>query len=271
MSQEHSPDQAESIRRIWQANEEFHTEKLVTYILEPLEQKGGLDTNGLWEHVLAVAFGRSVKTFEAIQRLCNLGLARRYWDDAFVLTRSHYETFVTLEWMARDTELRSNLFCDEYSLKMAHFLDLMGPEREDVRPESREEIIRERNETLKRHGRGSGTLQLLPSLKERVQSLTEPLKETVPNMEWEYEFYYRDVSGFAHPSGWGMTLSLANSHENIPTVECSPRVGYNALSLNGAWFFRILRRWNATFHVVPNETVDVWHKEWIHASGIVGE
>ena len=81
-------DQIESIRRIWKANEDFWSQKLLPCILEPLEHKGGLDTNGLWEHVLAIGFGRSVKTFESIQHLCNPSLARRLWDDAFVLTRS---------------------------------------------------------------------------------------------------------------------------------------------------------------------------------------
>ena len=186
-------DQTESIKRIWEANEDFWNQKLIPFILEPLEHNGGLHTNGLWEHVLATAFGRSVKTFEAIQHLCNPSLTRRLWDDAFVLTRSHYETFITFEWIAREPETRSDLFFGEYSLKMAYFLDQLGEERDDVRPERREEILRERDEVLDRHKRRPGTLQLMPSLKDRVQSLAEPLKETVPNLEWEYEFYYRDV------------------------------------------------------------------------------
>jgi len=264
-------DQIESIRRIWKANEDFWNQKLLPCILEPLEHKGGLDTNGLWEHVLAIGFGRSVKTFESIQHLCNPSLARRLWDDAFVLTRSHYETFVTLEWIAREPEIRSNLFYDEYFLKMAHFLDQLDTERDDVRPERREAIFRERDEVLDRHNRGRGTLQLLPSLQDRVQSLVEPLKGIIPNLEWEYEFYYRDVSGFAHPSGWGTALSLVNSVDSTPTVECSPRTGYNAVSLNGAWFFRILRCWNRTFLPVSNETIETWHREWVLASGIMTE
>ena len=137
-----------------------------------------------------------------------------------------------------------------------------------MRPERREEIIRERDEALKRHGRGPGTLQLLPSLHERVRSLAEPLKKAVPNLESEYEVYYRDVSGFAHPSVWGTALSLNDSEDSIPTVECSPRVGYNAVMLNGGLFFRILRCWNRRFRIVSEDTVDEWHREGIERSGI---
>jgi hypothetical protein len=154
---------------------------------------------------------------------------------------------------------------------MAHFLDQLGTERDDIRPERREAILRERDEVLDRHKRGCGTLQLLPSLQDRVQSLVGPLKGTILNLEWEYEFYYRDVSGFAHPSGWGTALSLVNSVDSTPTVECSHRTGYNAVSLNSAWFFRILRCWNRTFLLVSNETIETWHREWVLASGIMKE
>jgi hypothetical protein len=256
-----------SIRRIWEANEVLWNQRVIPLILEPLEKKGGLSTSGLWNHILATAFGRSQKTFESIQILCSPSLPRRYWDDAFVLTRSHYETFITMEWIAQDPDPRSQLFWDEYALKQAHFLEALGMDRDDVRRERRDEIIRERDEALKRHGRRPGTLQLLPSLQERVRSLAEPLKKTVPNLEWEYEFYYRDVSGFAHPSGWGTALSLTNSEDSVPTVECSPRVGYNAVMLNGGWFFRILRCWNRRFRIVSEDTVDECHREWIERSG----
>ena len=161
-------DQIESIRRIWKANEDFWKQKLLPCILEPLEHKGGLDTNGLWEHVLAIGFGRSVKTFESIQHLCDPSLARRLWDDAFVLTRSHYETFITLEWIAREPETRSSLFYDEYSLKMAHFLDQLGTERDDIRPERREAILRERDEVLDRHKEVAGHCNYCPHF--RIES-----------------------------------------------------------------------------------------------------
>jgi Family of unknown function (DUF5677) len=173
----------EASKRIWEANSVLWNQRVISSILEPLERKGGLDTNGLWDHVLATAFGRSQKTFESIQILCDPALPRRFWDDALVLTRSHYENFITMEWIAEDPDSRSQLFWDEYALKQAHFLEALGAERDDVRRERREEVIRERDEALKRHGRQSGTLGLLPSLQERVRSLAEPLKGTVPNLE----------------------------------------------------------------------------------------
>jgi len=263
--------QIEAINRIWRANEELWKGKVIPQILEPLERKGGLNTSGLWQHVLATAFGRTQKTFEAIQLLCNPSLPRRLWDDAFVLTRSHYETFVTLEWIALDPENRSQILLDEYALKSAHFLDMLGDVRKEVRPEKQAEIYKERDEALKRNSKGPGTLRLLPTLEERVRSLAEPLKSTVPHLVWEYEFYYRDVSGFAHPSGWGIVLSLSEAEDGIPTVESSPRVGHNAVNLNGGWFFRILRCWNRIFKMVSDETIDEWQKEWMIASGIVDE
>ncbi|ALA57792.1 hypothetical protein NITMOv2_1364 [Nitrospira moscoviensis] len=79
----------DSIKRIWEANGVLWHRRVVPLILEPLEKRGGLDTSGLWDHVLATAFGRSQKTFESIQLLCDPALPRRFWDDAFVLTRSH--------------------------------------------------------------------------------------------------------------------------------------------------------------------------------------
>jgi hypothetical protein len=45
------------IKRIWEANDVLWNRRVVPLILEPLEKKGGLDTNGLWDHVLATAFG----------------------------------------------------------------------------------------------------------------------------------------------------------------------------------------------------------------------
>jgi len=264
-------DQIKDIKRIWDANEEFWNNKIVANILAPLESKGGLDTAGLWQHVLATAFGRSQRTFEAIQLLCNPNLPRRLWDDAFVLTRSHYETFITLEWIAIDSEPRAQLFFDEYSLKMAHLIDLLGNDGKDINPKDRIEIYKERDEALKRHKRGPGTLGLLPSLEERVKALAEPLKHAHPNLVWEYDFYYRDVSGFAHPSGWGTALSLSSKGDDVPMVESSPRIGYNAVNLNGAWLFRILQCWNREFRILASGTIDDWQREWAQRSGHIEE
>jgi hypothetical protein len=262
-------DQSEAIKQIWETNEDLWNKKIIPLVLDPLEKSGGLGTNGLWEHILATAFGNSLKTFESIQLLTNHTLPRLLWNNAYILTREHYETFITLEWIAQDIKYRSELFFDDYSLKLAHLLHLSGEDIEEVCPERRKEIYRKRDEVLKRHSRGVGTLRLMPTLEERVRSLIGPLGIKMPNLFWEYECYYRDVSGFAHPSGWSIALSLFSSDGTVSVVEPSSRVGYNAVMLNGAWFFRILKCWNRTFRVVSEATVEQWHRQWITESGIV--
>lgn len=262
-------DQSEAIKRIWETNEDLWNKKIIPLLLDPLEQKGGVDTNGQWEHILVTTFGNSLKTFESIQLLCNPSLPRLFWEDAFILTRRHFETFITMEWIAQDSPKRSILFMDEYFLKSAHLIDLMDEHSQEVLPEKRKEIYRNRDEVLKRYSRGVGTLSLLPTLKERVESLTEPLRSREPNLEWEYQFYYRDVSGFAHPSGWGIAQSISNPNGTVPVVEPPNRIGFNAVYLNGAWFFRLLKCWNRTFKEVSDETVEEWHQQWQINSGVM--
>jgi len=257
-----------NIARVWAANEELWNTRIIPEVLVPLEKEDGLYTSGAWQHIAAIAFGRTQKTFESIQLLADPKRIRRLWDDAFILTRVHYETFVTLEWIRLDQEVRAQLVLDEFSLKQAHFIELLGEDGEGARTERREEILRERDEILRRYGRGPGTLHLLPKLEERVRAIATPLKEEHPNLEWEYDFYYRDVSGFAHPSGWGLVLSLSGDPDEVPMVEASVRNGYNAVFCNGGWFFRILRCWNAVFKRVPEDIVKNWEKEWAVKAGI---
>jgi hypothetical protein len=259
----------EAIKKIWEANEDLWNQKIIPVVLDPLERDGGLNTTGLWEHILATAFGNSLKTFESIQLLCSPSLPRLLWEDAFILTRRHYETFITLEWIAQDSPKRAILFLDEYWLKSAHFLDLGAKSQEDLHPEKLEEIYRERDEVLKRHSRGPGALHLLPKLEERVNSLVEPLKTREPNLAWEYAFYYRDVSGFAHPSGWGSTNSLSYAEGSVPVVGPENRIGLNAVLLNGSGLFRIMKCWNRTFKEVSDETVEEWHQQWQINSGVM--
>ena len=111
-------------------------------------------------------------------------------------------------------------------------------------------------------------MHLLPSLEERVREIATPLKGIHPHLQWEYDFYYRDVSGFAHPSGWGLVLSLSGEANEVPTVEASTRNGYNALFCNGGWFFRILKGWNAVFKRFPEKVVNDWENEWAGNAGI---
>lgn len=261
--------QIEEIKRIWKANEDMWNQKIMPLVLDPLEKKGGLGTTGPWEHVLATAFGNSLKTFESIQLLCNSSLPRLLWEDAFILTRRHYETFITLEWIAQDSLERSILFLDEYWIKSAHFLDLLDSNEENILSETRQEIYRQRDEVLKKHSKGCGTLHLLPKLKSRADSLVEPLKNREPNLAWEYDVYYRDVSCFAHPSGWGNMNSLSYAEDSVTVVGPQNRIGRNAVQLNGTGLFRIMKCWNRTFKVLSEETLDQWHKQWMTESGIL--
>ena len=260
-------DQNEVIKRFWEANEDLWNQKILPVVLDPLEKKGGLDTTGAWESILATAFGNSLKTFESIQMLCNPSLPRLLWEDAFILTRRHFETFITLEWIAQDAPKRAILFLDEYWLKSAHLLDLLDENEESISAEKRQEIYNQRDEVLKKHLKGRGTLNLLPKLWKRIDSLKEPLKTREPNLVWEYDFYYRDVSGFVHPSGWGSINSLSYAEGPVPVVEPQYRIGLNAVLLNGSGLFRIMKCWNRTFKVLLEETLDKWHKLWMTNSG----
>lgn len=97
MGENSENSQLDRMALVWQANECLWKDKLNPLLLAPLEEEGGIRWTGTWEHVLAIAFGRSLKTFEAVQLLSDPRRPRYLWDDAFVLTRSLYETFVTLE------------------------------------------------------------------------------------------------------------------------------------------------------------------------------
>jgi len=261
-------DQNEAINRLWKANEDLWNQKILPVVLDPLEEKGGLDTTGAWENILATAFGNSLKTFESIQMLCNPSLPRLLWEDAFILTRRHFETFIMLEWIAQDSPKRAILFLDEYWLKSAHLLDLLDENEKRLSVENRQEIYNQRDEVLKRHLKGQGTLNLLPKLEQRVDSLKEALKTREPNLFWDYDFYYRDVSGFVHPSGWGSINSLSYAEGPVSVVEPQHRIGLNAVLLNGSGLFRIMKCWNRTFKVLLEETLDQWHKLWMTNSGI---
>lgn len=254
MNENSENSQLERIGQVWQANEWLWNAKLVPELLDPLEKEGGICWNGAWERVLAIAFGRSLKTFEAVHVLSDPRRPRYLWDEAFVLTRSLYETFVTLEWV-RVNPIRAQMVLDEFTLKLAHFAQHL---REDRDPEQIMKIFTDRDAVLRQHGRGPGALSLLPSVEDRVRTIAEPLKERHPNLEWEYEFYYRDVSGIAHMSGWGLVLSMSGE-----TVQSSPRTGYNAVLCNGLWFFRILNCWNRTFRRIADDTLfNDWLTNW---------
>jgi hypothetical protein len=156
------------------------------------------------------------------------------------------------------------LFVDEYILKEAHVLDHLEEQQERVRPERQEEILRLRAEVLQRHGRGTGALHLLPPIETQAREIAPALKEIYPNILWEYDVYYRDVSGFSHPSAWG-TMSFLRKESDPILVESTPEVGRKAVLCNGDWFLRITNRWNAVFEVLPRETVTEWQADWAAA------
>lgn len=254
MGENSENSQLDKMELVWRANECLWNDKLSPLLLAPLEKEGGIHCTRTWEKVLAIAFGRSLETFEAVQLLSDPRRPRYLWDDAFVLTRSLYETFVTLEW-ARISPDRAQMVLDEFTLKLADFVQHLRKDRLNL--EQILEIFADRDAVLRRHRRNPGTHSLLPSFKRRVKTIAEPLKKTHSNLEWEYESYYRDVSGFAHMSGWGLVLSMSGK-----TVQPSSRTGYNAVLCNSLWLFRILNCWNRTFRRIADDTLNDWLTEW---------
>lgn len=66
MGEDSENSQLGRIALVWQANEWLWNDKLVPQLLAPLEKEGGIRWTGTWEHVLVIAFGRSLKTFESV-------------------------------------------------------------------------------------------------------------------------------------------------------------------------------------------------------------
>jgi len=248
------------VRRFWVANELLRHEK-VAPVLDTVNKGGGVSAKSVWDYIVSFAFGRSWETFQAIQTLCNPDQKPNFWADGFILTRPLFETFVTLEWIAADTIPRAELFRDEYILKEAYLFEHLEEQQERVRPEKQQEIQRLKAEVLTRHNRGPGTLSLVPSMEQRVRDIAGPLEDIYPNLSWEYEVYYRDVSGFAHPSAWG-TMSFIRSTATPLRAESTPEIGRKAVFCNGEWFLRVINRWNAVFQVCSREQISSWHAQW---------
>ena len=66
-----------NIERVWTANEELWNTRIIREVLDPLEKEGGLGTPGAWQRIVTIPFGRTQKTFEAIQLLADPKRARR--------------------------------------------------------------------------------------------------------------------------------------------------------------------------------------------------
>jgi len=258
-----SSSQLQEVVHIWKCNEELWSTKIEPQILVPLEKAGGVKTPGPWENVVATAFGRALQTFQSIQLLCKPDNPLRLWADAFILTRILFETFVTLEWIDLDQESRLALFEDVYALKLAHFYEQLGELKEQVDKEKQKQIIQNRDEVVKRRECKS-TAELLPSVRQRAIEVATKLPKKYPHLASQYEFYYRDVSSFAHPSAWGMVCSLSDLGGSLQSVEPSPQTGFKAVFCNGGWFFNVLKIWNEVFGAVPGNTVEQWFKEWTY-------
>lgn len=246
--------------QLWTVNDDLWNKTILPLLLIPLEEKGGVHTTGLWKHIVATTFGNAIETFQAVHILCNPSHSRQYWRDAYVLTRSNFEAFVTLEWIAVDPDSRSSRFMDEFTLKQAHFLDMLEDEKEKVDPSKRLVIYQQRDEVLAKYSRGPGTLNLMPSLEERVRS--PEVKAKYQKILWEYDMYYRDVSSFSHPSGWGLFSRATDLNQPVMYIESTPEIGFKALLCNVGWFFRILDCFNRVFQVVPSPLIQGWHDTW---------
>lgn len=259
-------DSVNKVDRLWKHNESLWKDKLEPKILIPLENAGGVDTSGIWHHILSAAFGRTLETFQAVQRLCAPTQQRQFWADAFVLTRQHFEALVTLEWIAQDPAVRSQTFLDELALKEARILETLGDKAIEVSEHKRDRILKECANVEKRHGVGPGRSSLLPRVKAMVDQLAAPLSNKYPHLKWEYDMYYRDVSGFAHPSAWGLMQTITGSEAETLKIESTLQVGEKALLWNGGWFLRLVRVFNDEFKIIPEAEVIQWQEEWAKAN-----
>lgn len=194
------------LRQQWDNNQRLWDERVTKDLLIPLDARGGLRIQQEEDAVAITALGPSMETFRAVQRLCDPRADEALWADGFVLTRNLFETSVTLEWIKLDRKERAQLFQDDFVLKRVHFMKMVGDDQ--VRPEKRAEICSQHEDVIRRRGCGPDKQSLLPHLAERVREVATSIPTEQPPLQWEYDMYYRDVSGFAHPSGWGMWSTL---------------------------------------------------------------
>jgi hypothetical protein len=255
------------LRRLWDNNQRLWDERVDSEFLVPLDARGGLTIEREEDAVAITALGPSMETFRAVQRLCDPRVDEAFWADGFVLTRSLFETFVTLEWIELDRKERAQRFQDDYVLKTVHFMKMVGEDQ--VRPEKRAEIRSQHDDVMRRRGCGPDKQSLLPSLVERAREVATKLPTEQPHLQWEYDMYYRDVSGFAHSSGWGMWSTLPRKGGPIE-LKANPTVGVKALMCNGAWFLRVIRVWNKVAGVLPDEQIRRWEDEWMRTHVEIG-
>lgn len=250
---------AAQLKRLWDNNDKLWEERVNKELLIPLDARGGFTIQQDEDGVTITALGPAMETFRAVQVLCNPHVIEAFWADGFVLTRNLFETFVTLEWIELDRKERAQLYKDEYVLKMAHFLRMVG--KKEVRPEKLKEIHEWHEDVIRRRKCGHGKQMLLPNLAERTREVATKLPSEYPRLQWEYDMYYRDVSAYAHSSGWGLWSTLPRN-EGPLEMKSNPQLGIRALMCNGAWLLRVIRVWNKVSLVLPDFQLKTWEAEW---------
>ncbi len=247
------------LKGLWDNNNRLWEEHVNKELLIPLDARGGLRIHQDEDGVAITALGPAMETFRAVQVLCSPQATEAFWADGFVLTRNLFETFVTLEWIELDRKERAQLYKDEYVLKIAHFSRMVG--EKGVRPEKLIEIRGWHEDVINRRKCGPDKQVLLPNLAERTRDVATKLSGEYPHLQWEYDMYYRDVSAYAHSSGWGLWSTLASS-EGPLEIKTNPQLGIRALMCNGAWLLRVIRVWNKVSLVLPDSQLKAWETEW---------
>jgi len=237
--------------RVWAANESLLRERIHPLVIEPLSRPPGLPSKNDWDYILATYLARCFDTFRAIHILCNPNMEAKLWIDADILSRSMFEVDVTLRWCRK--------FLNDYHLKVARVFEaLPGPQKSEVARERQTQIGEREASVLQTYNRGPGTMSVMVGLEQICRELSEGEKE--PNLLWEYNAYYREVSSFAHPTMWHLFSYRAKLFP-ITEVAPPPEAGYRALLVSGGCFLRILGRWNRHFRRMPASQPGEWLTE----------
>lgn len=147
---------------------------------------------------------------------------------------------------------------------MAHFLRMLT-DKTVVSSEKQKEIEGWHRDVMARHHCDPTKQKLLPSIEKRVNEVAAQLSAECPHLQFHYEMYYRDVSGFAHSSAWGIMSRLPRSTSGPIEATADPSLGIQALMTNGEWFLRVLWAWNKVAKVLTEEQIQGWQKEWAEA------
>lgn len=241
----------EDVERVWEANRVLR-EKVQPYLTPTF------DTKSKFQHTVAVAFGRTLETFQAVQLLCNPNSSPVYWIEGFILTRSLFETYVTLRWISLDATARTQQFLDEFHLKVERAIRISVRERDSFTAEQQKNVVQTSTEVRRRYGLGKGASRLMPGIEPMVREIDKGSAGST-NLCDEYERYYRDVSQFVHLSSWGLFHCLVQ--DDVAEFQ-TPDVGVKAVFQNGRLFVRLLAQWNDIFKVMSDSALQRLLDEW---------